>query len=434
VADPRATGAAGAAGATSATGGAGATRDPARPGLSPAFLTLFLLSTGMTTLAIAGTMPVLPLLQAHFAALGNAAMLSRATITIGSIGIVVGAPLTAWAAARCGRKPLLIGSSLVFALAGCSGYVIDNLPLIVASRFLVGLSAALATTLIVTIVAESYDEAGRHRWMGIMVGIGTLISMALFPIAGVLGDLGWRDALLLNLLGVPVAVLGWFGYHTARSSAGRAGSAGSIAHAGAAPSSPGSPVKASAPLRLDLMVLGLCTGIAVAAQSIFAPYKLNAIGVHSAAMIGAAMMPMMLLAALVSPLYGWLRRRASAALTFGLGFGGLAIGLGLFVAAPTWPFALCGYGLFGGALGITMSNLYAVGSQSDNAAHHGANLGQTLAAYYAAPLLAQLLLEPLVGSQPTLGLIYLTAFCGVMCVASFAAMLRSPARPATRAA
>jgi predicted MFS family arabinose efflux permease len=382
-------------------------------GQNLAFMTLFLLATGMTTLAIAGTMPILPLLQAHFSLSAHAAMLTRATVTIGAIGLVVGAPLTAFGAARFGRKPLLVGAALVFALAGCSGYFLDNLPLIVASRFLAGAAAALFTTLTITIVADSYDEADRNRWMGIMVGAGTLMAMALLPLAGVLGDIGWRESFLLHLLGAPLAVLAWFGYRSSYAPAHAAGPRGG-AH--------------RAPLRPGMIALGLCVGVTVNAQAMYAPFKLQTIGVHSAAQIGVTLMPMMLLSALASPLYGRLRTVVSIPLAFALGFLGLALGLAVFYYAPTWTVALCGYGLFGAAMGITVSNLYALGSQADHAAHREATLGQTLAAFYAASLVAQLLLEPLTVGRPAQALLWLAAFSALMCVAAFAFVLR----PATR--
>jgi MFS family permease len=261
-------------------------------------MTLFLAATGMTTLAVAGTAPILPLLQAHFSYVGNAALLSRATITIGCIGIVVGAPLTAFAAARLGRKPLLVGSALVFTIAGCCGFVVDNLYVIVASRFLVGATSALVTTLTATIVAESYDEAGRNRWMGIMVGVGTLFAMALLPLAGVLGDMDWRECFLLHLIGAPVVILAWLGYQSPNTirTAARTNAGG------------------RASIRLDLIALGLCAGIAINAQSVYAPFKLYAMGVRSAALIGVSLMPLTLFAAFTSPFYGKLRTRASAAL------------------------------------------------------------------------------------------------------------------------
>lgn len=387
---------------------------PPSPGLNPAFITLFLLSTGMTTLAVAGTAPILPMLQAHFADLEMAASLSRATLTAGSIGIVVGAPLTAFAATVFGRKPLLLGASCLFTLAGIAGYFLDDLKLIVATRFVVGVTSALVTTLTVTIVAEALDDVGRNRWMGLMVAVGTFLAMALLPLAGVLGDIGWRECFLLHLLGAPIAVLAALGY---RPSAPR-------------PETPGV-ARTRMPLRVDLIALGLCAGIAINAQSLYAPFKLDAIGVRSAALIGLSMMPLTLMAALVSPFFGRLRKSASAPSVFGLGFAGLACGLSTFVFAPNLTLALCGYGLFGAAMGLVVSNLYAVGSHSDNPDHRGAALGQTLAAYYAASLVAQLLLEPLSDGQPLRALMWLSGFCGVMCVTwlILAARASSRARP-----
>jgi MFS family permease len=387
----------------------------ATPGLSRAFLALFLLSTGLTTLAVAGTTPILTLLQAHFAANSAAAMLSRATVTIGQIGVVVGAPLTLLVASRFGRKPVLVGSTLVFALAGCFGYFVDNLLVIVASRFFVGVSSALATTLTAAIVAESYDDDGRNRWMGIMVSVGTFLAMILLPLAGVLGDIGWRQCFLLHLVGIPLALLALMGYRGS-----------------GAPAMPGaSTERERMPISPGLIALGICAGIAVNAQSMYVPFKLDMIGVRSAAQIGVTLMTVTCLAAVASPFYGKLRSHVSATVVFGIGFGALAGGLAIFAQASSWVVALSGYALFGIAMGITLPNLYAVGSQASNPLHRGALLGQTLAGYYVASLLTQLVLEPLIGGRPDRALMWLTGFSAVACFLSFAAVLRTGSRPAT---
>jgi MFS family permease len=381
-------------------------------GLSTAFIALFLISTGMTTLAVAGTGPILPLLQAHFADTAMAASLSRATLTVGSIGVVVGSPLAPLAAAWLGRQRLLILTACVFTLAGACGYLVDDLMIIVGSRFIVGVCAAVVGTVTVTIVAEACDEVARNRWMGLMVGFGTFLAMVLLPLSGVLGDLDWRASFLLHLLGVPVAVLAWLGYPK---------------HLLAA--KPAAGTRARLPLRLDLIALGMSVGTAINVQPIYAPFKLAAIGVHSAAVIGLCLMPFTLAAAIVSPFFGRVRGVMSASRVFGFGFGILATGLLAFALSPSLPFALSAYGLFGAAMGLVIANLYAVASEASDSASRSSALGQALAGYYAAPLMAQVVLEIVAGGQPTHALMWLAGFCALMCAAWLTSLFRLRGTP-----
>jgi MFS family permease len=377
--------------------------------LSPAFIALFFLANIMPALAVYGTAPILPLLEAHFAHHGMAASLSRATITVGSIGIVIGAPLTSYAARWFGRKALLVGAGALFTVAGLTGYFVDSLIIIVCSRFFVGVTAALVTTLAVTIVGEESDDAARNRWMGFMIGAGTFLTMLMFLLVGMLGDVGWQQAFLVHLVGIPITLLAWFGYRQTDYGASKTSAT-------------------SAPVRFDLIALGLCIGVAINAQSIYAPFKLEEIGLQSATKIGLAMMVVPFMAAITSPFYGQLRRRASASLVFALGFAGFGCGLALFAAAPTLGVALCGYALFGGALGFVAPNMYVVGSGSDGSNHGGAALGQTLAGFYASSLVAQVLIEPLIGGRPALALLGLAGFCGVFSITSLIITARSIAR------
>lgn len=379
-------------------------------GLNSAFITMFLLANIMPALAMYGTAPILPLLDAYFSHLSMAAGLSRATLTAGAIGIVVGAPLTSYADAWIGRRTLLVLSAGLFTVAGVTGYFVDSLPIIVGSRFFVGVTAALVTTMAVTIVGESYDDVGRNRWMGFMVGAGTFLTMIMFPLVGALGDIGWHYAFLIHLIGLPITLLAWWGYRQSKSGASH---------------------PRSAPTRVyfDLIVLGLCIGIAINPQAIYAPFRLKAIGLHSATTIGFAMMTVPLFAAITSPFYGRLRRRASVSLVFTLGFAGLGCGLALFVAATGLATALCGYALFGAALGCVAPNMYVMGSSSGGSGHHGAALGQILAGFYSSSLIAQAFIEPWIGNQPTRALIGLAGFCILLSALSLFFRARSPSPP-----
>jgi len=114
---------------------------------------------------------------------------------------------------------------------------------------------------------------------------------------------------------------------------------------------------------------------------------------------------------------------------FGLGFVVLATGLLAFALSPNVPVALLAYGLFGAAMGLVISNLYAVASEASDSAKRSSALGQALAGYYAAPLLAQTILELMAGGQATHALLWLAGFCGLMGAAWLSSLFRlgSPA-------
>jgi len=178
-------------------------------------------------------------------------------------------------------------------------------------------------------------------------------------------------------------------------------------------------------LRLDRIALGLSVGAIINVQPVYAPFKLAAIGVHSAAVIGFCMMSFTVMGAISSPFYGRLRGFASAAIVFGVGFAVLAAGLAAFVFAPNVTVALLGYSLFGVAMGLVMANLYAVAADSNDPEQRGSDLGQALAGYFSAPLVVQLLLDIVAAGQPIRALMWLTSFCGVMSVAWLASGFRT---------
>jgi MFS family permease len=239
--------------------------------------------------------------------------------------------------------------------------------------------------------------------------------MAMFPLVGVLGDFGWHDAFLIHLIGLPITILAWWTYPHSTPGVSRR-------------------ISPAPPVHLDLIVLGLCIGIAINPQSIYAPFKLEAIGLHSATKIGFAMMTVPFFASITSPFYVRIRRRASVSVVFTLGFAGLGLGLALFVAGTGLAAALCGYALFGAALGFVAPNMYVVGSRFSGSSHHSAALGQILAGFYSSSLIAQIAIEPWFGTRPIHALAALAGFCILLSVLSLFFRTRSPSPPTAREA
>ncbi len=101
------------------------TRTASSPTATPAFtgpssqirLTLLILSA-LTIMAGATIAPALPAMQAHFAGVPNANLLVKLALTIVGLAIALSAPLSGILADRFGRRPVLIGSLLLYAVAG----------------------------------------------------------------------------------------------------------------------------------------------------------------------------------------------------------------------------------------------------------------------------------------------------------------------------
>lgn len=148
--------------------------------------------------------PVLPSIDKALAQTATDHMLVKQLFGATTLAMVLGAPLGGFLVARIGMKRLLLIASLIFAFGGSSGYFLSSLPLLLVSRFCVGLSAACIQVMALTLVNTKLSAVARAKWMGLHVSIATLCSLLIFPMSGYLGDISWRLPFFEHMFGLVV--------------------------------------------------------------------------------------------------------------------------------------------------------------------------------------------------------------------------------------
>lgn len=302
-----------------------------------------------------------------------------------------------------GRRRMLQGGLVLFALASLGAGLAGTIGQLVAFRFVQGLGAAVLYTASAAIVAEAFPEAERGRAIGLLFA-GNGLGLALGPVAGgVLVALwGWRGVFLINLpflalsgllcglsvresrdpapsgidwpglaLLVPGMLLLLFGISRIPDSGWTApGTAGSIL-GGAVLLAAFLQVeaRASAPLiRLDLFANGLFLEAAIATVALaffycaaffMMPLYLSDIRRIAPVQVGLALLPTTALVALSSPVVGRLIDRAGLAL-----LAGSAAVQTLFTAETPLPLLLAGFALMGLGWGCVLgpSTVAAIGA------------------------------------------------------------------------
>lgn len=112
--------------------------------------TTLLLTSTLIIIANATIAPTLPAIQSTFANTPGAALLTGLVLTMPALFVVIGSLVVGTVIDKFGRKPLLIGSALLYAFAGGSGFLLDNLFLILIGHALLGLALAGIMTTITT--------------------------------------------------------------------------------------------------------------------------------------------------------------------------------------------------------------------------------------------------------------------------------------------
>ncbi|MEU8239417.1 MFS transporter [Actinoplanes missouriensis] len=159
-----------------------------------------LASATLTIMGAAIIAPSLPAMNAEYAGTPGADVLVRLTLTVTSLAIAVTAPVAGLLADRIGRRPLLLTSLALYALAGAAGYLITSLGLLIASRALLGAAVGGVMTAVSAVIADWFEGPSRARFLGLQQASASLGGVVFLPLAGILADISWRAPFLLYVV------------------------------------------------------------------------------------------------------------------------------------------------------------------------------------------------------------------------------------------
>ena len=115
-------------------------------------IAVLLIASMLTIMLDTVLSPALPGLRENFSNVENIDFLARIILTFPSIFVAVCAPIYGVLVDRVGRTRILYIATIIYGVGGGSGYVLESIPLLLASRALLGIGAAgvfvAATTLL----------------------------------------------------------------------------------------------------------------------------------------------------------------------------------------------------------------------------------------------------------------------------------------------
>jgi predicted MFS family arabinose efflux permease len=172
-------------------------------------LSLMLSGGVMLALVVAAMSPVAHDVAQYFAGSGDGDLIAQSIVTVPSIGIIIGGPLSGWAIASMGPKRYMLMALALFGAAGSAGLYLDSAVGLLVSRFILGLATSGIVTAMITMIGQYYSPAARARILGYQSSSGALAGVIVIKLAGWLGEYGgWRAPFALYLLALPVLLLG----------------------------------------------------------------------------------------------------------------------------------------------------------------------------------------------------------------------------------
>ena len=340
----------------------------------------------MAALAITAIMPVLPTIEKQLAHSATDAMLVKQLIGGVTLAMVVGAPLGGFLSGRIGMRAMLLGASLIYAIAGTAGLYLSSLPALLISRLFLG--AAAATIQVMSIVLVNTRLAGndRAKWMGLHVALATFCALLINPLSGALGTINWRWPFAEYLLGL-VLFAALLAVRDRAKSPLVAGSTTAGAVAGKGPS-----ILAWFPWRF--LPLSLLVGAVTFMPTIYLPFLLREEAGLTPGGIAAYLTGAALLGGTTALLYGRARTRIStnAAFLFSFacaGTGALIVGL-----AHTLPAIVVGGVLHSIGIAWFVPNMMTALGGKVGPTQQARAAGLVKAVHFSSAPLSVVLIEP----------------------------------------
>jgi MFS family permease len=341
---------------------------------------IMLLGGLMVALALSAINSVLPQIEAELARSPQDSLLIKQLIGIVGLSMVIGAPLAGFLIDRIGARRMILTAGLLFAAIGTAGLYLSALPALIASRFLLGITAVAITTTSMTMINTRLAGLERAKWMGAHVGAAMIGSILVHPIAGYLGEFGWRWPFALYAVGVPFALLA-LGLERHVSPRPRAAAA-----------EQGPRLSSWFPMRYA--VLAVIIGSITYLPMVYVPYLLTRMGITSPTIISLVLTGDIMLGAAVAMLYGRSRRYLSIHATFAFSFACAGTGMTIVALASSLSGVVAGMMLFGIGLGWFVPNLMTAVAQQVPLELQGRATGLVKGAHHLAAPLCIVVIEP----------------------------------------
>jgi MFS family permease len=372
--------------------------DRPTPNTFPIKATLLLTST-LTVMSGATIAPSLPAMQEYFADVENSALLVRLVLTIPALFIAIGGLFAGSLVDRVGRKPLLVASTIVYGIAGSSGFVLNSLITILIGRALLGLSVAGIMTGATTLIADYYKGQKRADFMGLQAAFMGLGGVVFLSVGGFIADLNWRFPFLIYLSAWVICLAIALTLYEPNREVDT-------------PVADTSNTKPSMPWGVLAMIYGVALFYMVAFYLIPVqlPFYLQSLGSVSASASGLAIAASTLASSIVSLRYGFVKQRLGFVQIVSVAFGVAAIGYGIISISSSYNLVLLGLIIAGLGFGLLMPNLNVWLSSIIADSLRGKALGGLTTFFFLGQFLSPIVSQPITNS---LGLDRTYGFTGV---------------------
>lgn len=352
--------------------------------VSNAIKASLLLASTMTIMAGAIVAPSLPRISDAFAHMAHIDLLSRLVLTLPALFITLFSSLAGWSIDKFGRRVMLLGSLLLYALAGTSGAYVHNLYLILIGRALLGIAVAGNMIAINTLIGDLMQGSERSRFFGFQGSFMAFGGVFFMLLAGWLADISWELPFWIYSFSLIVLFLCYYFIPEPVKSKKRKPLGVSVSN-GFKPSE-----------AYFIMLMGFTGMTLFYIIPVQIPFLLAGFDEVSNSQIGYAISLSTLMGALISFFYGRIKQRLSFQWIYAITFFLFALGFMVIAHANDYLLTLFGLGISGLGAGLLFPNANLWMVQIAPESRRGQLLGHMNMAVFLGQFVSPLLVHPLI--------------------------------------
>ncbi len=309
-----------------------------------AWLVLILALSGavLSSFQTAVVAPLGSSIAQHFGGGDRGAMVAQLAITLPAIGVIAGGPCAAWLLGRFGYRRVIASHAMILGLAGSSGLWLDDMYFFLAARLLVGFSAVVLFGGLTALTGRLFTGATLSRMISYQTGASAFSGMAWVLLSGwIASHFGWRASFAiywLTAIFAILALLAWLPPKTAADAPKQS------SWAGLKPVLPA--------LLLNMGTFAFNFMIIIQGSLLMAANGITDPSLQSTA-IAASTLTM----GIASTIFSWAEAKLLGRYAYPIALAGLAAGVIVMGAVPTYEGAVVGAMLHGAGGGLASSYL-----------------------------------------------------------------------------
>ncbi|MCP4753780.1 MAG: MFS transporter [Proteobacteria bacterium] len=355
-------------------------------------ITLLLAST-MTVMAGTTISPALPAMRAFFRDVPQVDLQIKLVLTLPALAIACGALFTGYLLDRYGRKPVLIFGLLLYGIAGSSGFLLNDLIHLLASRALLGVAVSALMTACTTLLADYYTGAVRNRLMGLQNSFMAFGGVIFLIMGGFLADFGWRYPFLVYSAAFPILIGALISIHEPKLRGDQSTTDGPEGNTASFPK-----------MQIwSLYLLGFGSMVAFYIYPVQIPFYLQSLGELSNARVGLIMAALNLVGAMVSMNYQRIKAKFSHLAVFAISFGFWGIGYWIIGDSRVHIQVLIGLLVTGIGTGLLFPNLMVLMVTISPEKYRGRIVGGLTMSIFLGQFLSPVILAPIIGKYHSSG-------------------------------